>query len=119
MIPSSLLIHTCTIVRAGAATGADAYGVPTIPTTTTAGVACRFVGSSGGRSDGGTASTDSGARVTHRAGLLPPSTVAVAEGDRVTGDDAGYARTYLVKHVKPIYGPKRISHYRADLEAVA
>ena len=119
MIPSSLLIHTCTIVRAGAATGADAYGVPTISTTTTTGVACRFVGSSGGRSDGGTASTDSGARVTHQAGLLIPSTVTLAEGDRVTGNDAGYARGYLVAHVKPIYGPTALSHYRADLEAVA
>jgi len=119
MIPASLLIHTCTIVRVGAATGTDAYGVPTAPTTTTTGVACRFVGASRNGSGGGTASADSGDRVLHQAGLLIPSTVTLAEGDRVTGDDAGYAREYLVKHVKPVYGPTALSHYRADLEAVA
>jgi len=119
MIPRTLLIHTCTIVRVGAATGTDAYGVPTASTTSTTGVVCRFVSPSWSGSGGGTASADPGDRVIHQVGLLLPPTVTIAEGDIVTGDNAGFTREYLVRYVRPVYGPSTLSHYRADLEAVA
>ena len=111
-VPKSLMIHTCTVTHHGTG-GVDEYGIPIDDTTTTTGIACRFVAPKGG-----IRVLESGEHVTALPGVLLPTGTVIAEGDTVSAGPAGFDKTYLVQAVKAIYGPKIISHLKAELEAV-
>lgn len=114
MIPPALLIHTCTITHRAPNGTVDDYGVPGVTTTTTTGVACRFVnpGAMTRRLD-----LDSGQVYQTLPGVLLPAGTAIAERDTVSDGPLGFDKTYQVKSVKAIYGPTSISHLKAELEA--
>ncbi len=111
-IPASLMIHTCTLTHYGT-NGEDEYGIPIDATTTTAGITCRFVAPKGG-----IRVLESGEHATELPGVLLPAGTAIAEGDTVSAGPAGFDKTYRVQAVKAIYGPKVLSHIKAELEAV-
>lgn len=113
MIPPALLIHTCSITHREDTGEVDAYGVPVVTTTTQTGVKCRFVAPKGDLKV-----LESGEHVTALPGVLLPADTEIVEGDVVSAGPAGFDKTYTVTAVKAIYGPKSISHVKAELEAV-
>ena len=110
-VPASLMIHTCTVTHYGT-NGLDEYGIPIDDTTTTTGIACRFVAPKGG-----IRVLESGEHVTALPGVLLPTGTVIAEGDTVSAGPAGFDKTYRVQAVKAVYGPTKISHIKAELEA--
>jgi len=110
-IPSPLLIHTCTITHHGDG-GLDEYGIPIDDTTTTTGITCRFVAPRGG-----IRVLESGEHVTALPGVLLPADTEIVEGDTVSAGPVGFDKAYRVQAVEVVYGPTKISHIKAELEA--
>ena len=86
-------------------------------TTTSAPYSCRF--SRASRS-GNIISQGSGDHVVTEPILFLPAAAVVQEGDQLTGNAAGYNRTYRITTIQPFYKlfSSTISHYEIELKAV-
>ena len=105
-----------TTSTAGPANAVDSFGVPIVVPVTQTGVACRFVAPKATKIN-----TDSGEHFESLPKLLLGPTISVTEGDRITGNNAGYLRTYEAKIPKVVYeaATATVSHLSVELEAVA
>ena len=113
-----------TITGEGGATGTasgtnydavDSFGVPIVSAATQSGVACRFVGFSGGLTR-----TTSGEIAEKRPAVLFSSAINVYVGDKITGNSAGYTSEFTAQSVKFVYEATQSTVYmkKVTLEAI-
>jgi hypothetical protein len=103
-------IHSARVKTGEAATATkDAYGkTGSTPVYTL--IACLF-----GRSKGGTKRLESGDLVESLPTMSYPATYTLSEGQEVEGLSPGYARTYVIRKIHPVY-TRVLDHFRADIE---
>ena len=111
--PSSMLIHQANLETSETLGAADIAGIKATVKVYTA-IACRFDTPAPSYTREG----DAGYHTTRTPQCIIPSTLTAVEGKTIVGLTAPYARTYLIKSVKPAGGARTISHYVLDLEAV-
>ena len=112
------MIHSCQIETLASSAGTtDEYGIGPADAPTYATTKCLF--SVGGQlSKGGTKVLESGQHIQSLPTILLPASAAIAEGQRLIGQSAGWLSTYVVRKVYPIWS-RVLDHYRCDLEAVS
>jgi hypothetical protein len=108
------MVHTCRIQvgTTTTTTGApDEYGAGNITITPTyETIRCLF-----SSEKGGTLRLESGELVTSLPTIILPATTTITEGATLEGLTPGWARSYLVRKVYPIYR-RTLDHLRVDLE---
>ena len=110
--PASMLIHSANLETSETTGSADIAGIKATTKVYTA-ISCRFdVPAPNYKREG-----DAGYHTTRTPQCIITSDLAV-EGKTIVGLTSPYARTYLIKSVKPASGARGISHYVLDLEAV-
>lgn len=99
----------------GAPADALTQGVPITAPATQTGVACRFVAPSATK-----VNRDSGEHFQRLAKVLLPAGTAVYEGDEITGNQAGFTKTYRALPPKQVYEATAatVSHISVEIEAV-
>ena len=117
--PSSMLIHQANLETSETLGAADIAGIKATVKVYTA-ISCRFdtPAPSYKREGGAKREGDAGYHTTRTPQCIVPAGAAAVEGKTIVGLTAPYARTYLIKSVKPAGGARTISHYVLDLEAV-
>ena len=111
--PSSMLIHQANLETSETLGAADIAGIKATTKVYTS-ITCRFdVPAPSYQREG-----DAGYHTTRTPQCIVPAGAAAVEGKTIVGLTAPYARTYLIKSVKPAGGARTISHYVLDLEAV-
>ena len=109
--PASMLIHSANLETSETLGAADIAGIKSSTKVYTS-ISCRFdVPAPNYKREG-----DAGYHTTRTPQCI--TLVAGTEGKTIVGLTAPYARTYLIKSVKPASGARGISHYVLDLEAV-
>jgi len=111
--PASLLIHSANLETSETLGAADIAGIKATTKVYTA-ISCRFdVQAPNYKREG-----DAGYHTTRTPQCIVPAGTAAVEGKTIVGLTAPYARTYLIKSVKPAPLARSISHLVLDLEAV-
>ena len=111
--PASLLIHSANLETSETLGAADIAGIKATTKVYTA-ISCRFdVQAPNYKREG-----DAGYHTTRTPQCIVPAGTAAVEGKTIVGLTAPYARTYLIKSVKPAPLARAISHLVLDLEAV-
>lgn len=111
--PASMLIHSANLETSETLGSADIAGIKATTKVYTA-ISCRFdVPAPNYKREG-----DAGYHTTRTPQCIISGTVSATEGKTIVGLTAPYARTYVIKGVKPAPGARGISHYVLDLEAV-
>jgi len=111
--PSSMLIHQAKLETSETLGAADIAGIKATVKVYTA-IACRFDTPAPSYKREG----DAGYHTTRTPQCIVPAGAAAVEGKTIVGLTAPYARTYLIKSVKPAPLARGISHLVLDLEAV-
>ena len=111
--PASLLIHSASLETSETLGAADIAGIKATTKVYTS-ITCRFdVPAPSYKREG-----DAGYHTTRTPQCIVPAGAAAVEGKTIVGLTAPYARTYLIKSVKPAPLARAISHLVLDLEAV-
>ena len=111
--PASLLIHSANLETSETLGAADIAGIKATTKVYTS-ITCRFdVPAPNYKREG-----DAGYHTTRTPQCIVSAGTAAVEGKTIVGLTAPYARTYLIKSVKPAGGARTISHLVLDLEAV-
>ena len=111
--PAAMLIHQANLETSETLGAADVAGIKASTKVYTA-IYCRFdVPAPNYKREG-----DAGYHTTRTPQCIVPAGTAAVEGKTLVGLTAPYARTYLIKSVKPASGARTISHLVLDLEAV-
>ena len=111
--PASMLIHSANLETSETIGSADIAGIKATTKVYTA-ISCRFdVPSPNYKKEG-----DARYHTTRTPQCIVPAGAAAVEGKTIVGLTAPYARTYLIKSVKPAPLARAISHLVLDLEAV-
>lgn len=110
------MIHTCNIISK-TQTSQDEYGSPVYEDATVSSP-CRFFYYN--NSDNRMISPESGKHVVSAPAVMLPAALTIEEGNIITSENTGFAKTYTVTAVKPIYYmfSETVHHYECDLEAV-
>lgn len=106
--PSVFLIHRCDITQRRATGVTDAYGEPTIQTSTLTAIPCRMTSASAAPGADGNICT---ARCTLAANTN------IQEDDQLETTAAGFSKTYWINHIIQVYEPtvNSISHTILEL----
>ena len=111
--PASLLIHSASLETSETLCAADIAGIKATTKVYTS-ITCRFdVPAPNYKREG-----DAGYHTTRTPQCIVPAGTAAVEGKTIVGLTAPYARTYLIKSVKPAPLARGTSHLVLDLEAV-
>ena len=111
--PASLLIHSASLETSETLGAADIAGIKATTKVYTS-ITCRFdVPAPNYKREG-----DAGYHTTRTPQCIVPAGAAAMEGKTIVGLTAPYARTYLIKSVKPAPLARGTSHLVLDLEAV-
>ena len=111
--PASLLIHSASLETSETLGAADIAGIKATTKVYTS-ITCRFdVPAPNYKREG-----DAGYHTTRTPQCIVPAGAAAVEGKTIVGLTAPYARTYLIKSVKPAPLARGTSHLVLDLEAV-
>lgn len=118
MVADEGMIHTCTILRRTTTT-MNGYGeAATYTDASQNNVACRFFHTN--QESGKILGNVSGEHILSIPNVMLPSTVTVDRGDFIVSTVPGFAGTYRVDNINPIYWLfyNALHHYECELEAI-